>query len=186
MDAKLFLAYLPWLREPDYSIELNGLDAGYAQTLMEYTTPIPRLTPLRLANAPKQIQALYVDTDLSKIHMLWTRFLIEPKLLPQGWHFAQMDETLIVMANGSGRVEAYEEHPIRAIYGESHFLGVLAKDVDSYLEALLCGALNVMHFSPGFADQPGVKEKLEPIAKLCSAIAGGDEYYDFWAGLLGL
>lgn len=185
MDVKLFFEYLPWLRKPERYSELKGLDASYAESITHNTTPIPRTVPLNLLQAPIQVQTLYTDYDLSNIHMLWTSFLPEPNQVKEGWHFAQMSEAMIVMTP-QGRIEAYNEHPIRAIHGDSQFLGDLAKDMESYLEALLCGAMTGMHFVPGFADQPGVKEKLEPLAKLCAAIAGGDEYYDFWAGVLGL
>lgn len=186
MDVKLFLEYLPWLRKPRRYSELKNLGVDYDEVLVCDTTPKPRTSPLDLSEAPDAIQALYGEFDLSSIHMLWTSFHDKPKKVQEGWVFADMSETIIVMVP-SGRIEAYNAHPIRAIHGDSQFLGALAKDMESYLEALLCGAMNKEHFSPGFADEdPFVKAKLEPIAQLCTVIAGGEEYYDFWAGLLGL
>lgn len=185
MNVKLFFEYLPWLKMPDYYGVLKGLGDDFPEDEKRRTTPLIRKKVLDLSQAPVQIQNLYAEYDLSNIHMLWTSFLPEPNQVKEGWHFAQMSEAMIVMTP-QGRIEAYNEHPIRAIHGDSQFLGDLAKDMESYLEALLCGAMTKMHFAPGFADQPGVKEKLEPLAKLCAAIAGGDEYYDFWAGVLGL
>ncbi|CAM3908414.1 hypothetical protein EV679_2957 [Kerstersia gyiorum] len=117
--------------------------------------------------------------------MLWTSFLSEPKQVLEGWHFATMSEARIVLTP-SGRIEAYNDHPIQAIHGDSEFLGDLAQDMESYLEALLCGQMNKSHFASGFGDEPGVREKLEPIVQLCTAIAGGEEFRDFWEGTLGL
>jgi hypothetical protein len=158
----------------------------YLEWQIRDTTPSLRPEPLALdVDTPIEIIELFKNQDLSCVNMLWTSFLEKPNRVLEGWHFATMSETMIVQTP-LGSIEAYNLHPIFAIHGDSQFLGALAKDMESYLEALLCGAMIGKHFSPGFADEPGVKEKLEPIAKLCSVIAGGDEYYDFWAGLLGL
>jgi len=71
--------------------------------------------------------------------------------------------------------------------GESQFLGAQAKDLESFLEALLYAQMNCTHFIPGFPDEdPILYQKTVLVAKHCALIAGGYEYYDFWAGILGL
>ena len=118
--------------------------------------------------------------------MLWTSFWSEPKKLEQGWAFADMSEVNIVVAP-SGRVEAYNAHPIRGMPGATDCLGVLAKDLESYLEALFYAQFNATHFISGFPDEdPILYQKTVLVAKHCALMAGGYEYYDFWAGILGL
>jgi hypothetical protein len=71
--------------------------------------------------------------------------------------------------------------------GATDCLGVLANDLESYLEAMLHGQMNATHFISGFPDEdPILFEKTVLVAKHCALIAGGYEYYDFWAGILGL
>lgn len=118
--------------------------------------------------------------------MCWTYFWSEPRKLLEGWGFADMSEVNIVVAP-SGRIEAYNAHPIKELDGESQFLGALAKDLESFLEGLLCAQMNCTHFIPGFPDKdPILYQKTVLVAKHCALIAGGYEYYDFWAGILGL
>jgi hypothetical protein len=184
MDPKLFLEYLPWLRKPDLLCRRRGYEPEYPDA---YTSPKPRAAPMDLTDAPAAVRELYADHDLTNVHMLWTSFLKEPKRVQQGWHIAQMSETMIVVAEGTGRIEAYTQYPIPGMPGGADCLGLLARDLESYLEALLCGQMNKAHFAPGFPDEdPVLRAKTEHIARLCSLIAGGDEYYDFWAGVLGL
>ena len=40
MDAKLFLEYLPWLREPKYKVLAMGLSEDYEKWALEETTPL--------------------------------------------------------------------------------------------------------------------------------------------------
>ena len=187
MDSKLFLEYLPWLREPAYRLELDGLSSGdYAKRVEKITTPKLRSAAIQLPGVPIELQKLYFNHDLHNIELLSTFFWSEPKRLEQGWGFADMSEVNIVVAP-SGQIEAYNAHPIRGMPGATDCLGLLAKDLESYLEALFCGQLNKTHFIHGFPDEdPILFQKTVLVAKHCSLIAGGYEYYDFWAGLLGL
>lgn len=187
MDTKLFLEYLPWLREPAYRLELDGLSGGdYAKRIEKITTPTLRNVAIELLGVPIELQNLYVNHDLHNIELLSTFFWSEPKRLEQGWGFADMSEVNIVVSP-AGRVEAYNAHPIRGMPGAIDCLGVLATDLESYLEALFYGQFNKTHFIPGFPDEdPSLFQKTVLVAKHCSLIAGGYEYYDFWAGLLGL
>lgn len=185
MNGKEFLSYLSLLRLPEEVILQKGLGTHFAKQQIIDTTPIKRARPLMLQDAPVEIQSLYRSYDLSSIQMLWTRFLPEPRQVPEGWHFATMAETRIVRVP-AGRIEAYLDPPIRARHGDSQFLGVLAESLDTYLHAMLCGAMLGTHFAPGYGSQPGVRKKLEPVVQLCILLAGGKAYEYHWAGTLGL
>jgi len=194
MDPILFAEYRPWLKKPSYyytskSEKKEWSDSEVADVLAgqetDYAVPT-RKVAVNLDDAPRQLQRLFSGYDLSKVCMLWTNFWSEPRQLEQGWGFADMSEVNIVIAP-SGRIEAYNAYPIRDMPGQTDCLGVLAKDLESYLEALFYGQFNATHFIPGFPDEdPILLEKTVLVAKHCALIAGGYEYYDFWAGLLGL
>jgi hypothetical protein len=148
--------------------------------------PSFRDAELIITEVPASLQKLYANHDLHNIELLSTFFWSEPKRLEQGWGFADMSEVNIVVAP-SGQIEAYNAHPIRGMPGATDCLGLLAKDLESYLEALFYGQFNKTHFISGFPDEdPILFQKTVLVAKHCSLIAGGYEYYDFWAGLLGL
>jgi len=150
------------------------------------TTPKKRESALDLPQAPENLKRMYRDHELGELQMLWTYFWDTPRELSEGWGFADMSETNIVLTP-SGRVEAYNAHPIQALHGDSHFLGALAISLECFLEAMLFGQMSKTHFVPGFPDEDSLlHEKTVLIAKHCSLIAGGYEYYDFWAGILGL
>jgi hypothetical protein len=195
MDIKLFLEYLPWLRVPDYYYEMKRGQQGWDEENISNgiarekrdTTPLTRNSPLPLLNAPESIRMLYSDHDLRNQNFIGgMSFWSEPRQLEQGWGFADMSEVNLVVAP-SGQIEAYAAHPIRGMPGATDCLGVLAKDLESYLEALFYGHFNRSHFLYGFPDEdPILFEKTVHVAKHCALIAGGYEYYDFWAGLLGL
>jgi hypothetical protein len=186
MNTILFLEYLPWLREPKYKILGMGLSADYEKWALEETTPVLRDIELAIPDAPDSLQKLYANHDLRNIELLSTFFWSEPKQLEQGWGFADMSEINIVVAPSS-RIEAYNAHPIRGMPGATDCLGVLAVNLEAYLEALFYGQFNKTHFISGFPDEsPTLYQKTVLVAKHCSLIAGGYEYYDFWAGLLGL
>lgn len=195
MDIKLFLEYLPWLRKPDYYYEMKRGQEGWDEENIsngiawgkKNTTPVKRSASLALLEAPVSIRMLYSEHDLRNQNFIGgTFFWSEPKKLEQGWGFADMSEVNLVVAP-SGQIEAYAAHPIRGMPGATDRLGVLAKDLESYLEALLCAGFNKTHFISGFPDEdPILLKKTVLVAKHCSLIAGGYEYYDFWAGLLGL
>ena len=187
MDAKLFLAYLPWLREPAYRLELDGLSSGdYAKRIEKITTPKVRSATIELLDAPIELRNLYANHDLHNIELLSTFFWSEPKKLEQGWGFADMSEINIVVAPSS-RIEAYNAHPIRGMPGATDCLGVLEVNLEAYLEALFYGQFNKTHFISGFPDEsPTLYQRTVLVAKHCALIAGGYEYYNSWAGLLGL
>jgi hypothetical protein len=188
MNVKLFLEYLPWLRLPIYQLEILGVaNTGYAATRQLETTPMKRIEPLALSDAPQFIKYLYSENDLGNLRFLaGITFWSEPRKLDQGWGFADMSEVNLVVAT-SGQIEAYVAHPIRGMSGATDCLGVLAKDLESYLEALFYAQFNASHFLYGFPDEdPILYEKTVLVAKHCALIAGGYEYYDFWAGVLGL
>lgn len=194
MDPILFAEYRPWLRMPSHYYiskreKKEWPDSDVAEVLIgqeiEYAVPTRKKT-INLESVPHQLQKLFSGYDLGKVCMLWTYFWSEPRHLDQGWGFADMSEVNIVVAP-SGRIEAYNAHPIRGMPGATDCLGVLAKDLESYLEALFYGQFNKIHFISGFPDgDPILYEKTVLVAKHCALIAGGYEYYDFWAGLLGL
>lgn len=186
MNPKIFISYLPWLLEPHEKLESQNLLGDYEETCKKRKTPIRRTVEFTLPALPKELQELFGVHDLGNIHMLWTSFWSEPKKLEQGWAFADMSEVNIVVAP-SGRVEAYNAHPIRGMPGATDCLGVLAKDLESYLEALFYAQFNATHFISGFPDEdPILYQKTVLVAKHCALMAGGYEYYDFWAGILGL
>ena len=195
MDIKLFIEYLPWLRKPDYYYEMKrGQDGWDAENISnsilwgeKNTTPLKRNTALYLLEAPMPIRMLYSENDLKNQNFIGpTYFWSEPKKLEQGWGFADMSEVNLVVAP-SGHVQAYAAHPIRGMPGATDCLGVLSINLESYLEALLYAGFNKTHFISGFPDEnPILFEKTVLVAKHCALIAGGYEYYDFWAGLLGL
>ena len=195
MDAKLFLAYLPWLRSPDYNYTSKGgkgewSDEDIASAInggITRTTPVKRPQPLRLDEIPNGLRELYTDHSLEKISMIGgVSFWSEPKKLEQGWGFADMSEVNLVVSP-SGRIEAFAAHPVRGMPGATDCLGALAKDLECCLEALFCAQFNRAHFLRNFPDEnPILFEKTVLVAKHCALIAGGYEYYDFWAGLLGL
>jgi hypothetical protein len=163
-----------------------GLSEDYEKWALEETTPLFRDAELIITEVPASLQKLYANHDLHKIELLSTFFWSEPKRLEQGWGFADMSEVNIVVSP-AGRIEAYNAHPIQGMPGATDCLGVLAKDLESYLEALFYGQFNKTHFISGFPDEdPILFQKTVLVAKHCSLIAGGYEYYDFWAGLLGL
>ena len=186
MKVKLFLEYLPWLREPHYKLEIEGLTGDYEETIKRRTTPIKREKKIEMEDAPDILRNLFSDNNLKNIELLSTFFWSEPQKIDQGWGFADMSEVNLVVTP-SGRIEAYNAHPINGMPGATDCLGVLAKDLESYLEALFCAGFNKTHLIPGFPDEdPILFEKTVLVAKHCALIAGGYEYYDFWAGLLGL
>jgi hypothetical protein len=195
MDSKLFLAYLPWLQKPNYYYEMKRYIAGWDEESISNAiswgklraTPLERSTPLAILEAPKSIQSLYSEYDLCNQDFIGgISFWHAPKKLDQGWGFADMSEVNLVVTP-SGRIEAYNAHPIRDMPGQTDCLGVLAKDLESYLEALFCAGFNKTHLISGFPDEdPILFEKTVLVAKHCALIAGGYEYYGFWAGLLGL
>lgn len=194
MDVKLFPRYLPWLQEPEYvfTSKLGASDwteQDVRQALERQKNKFNLATKSvasQVADAPSNLQDLFGEFDLSRLDFMWTFFWDAPKKLDQGWGFADMSEVNLVVAP-SGRIEAYNAHPIRGMPGQTDCLGVLAKDLESYLEALFCAGFNKRHLIPGFPDEDSILfEKTVLVAKHCALIAGGYEYYDFWAGLLGL
>lgn len=187
MDAELFLEYLPWLRQPKYLSKMLGLSSNYDEWLVKDITPVRRVNAIKLLDAPKSIQALFAENSLGNLRFInGISFWSEPKHLEQGWGFADMSEINLVVAP-SWQIEAYNAHPIRDMPGATDCLGVLAKDLEFFLEALFFVQFNQSHFLRGFPDQNPVQyQKTVLVAKHCALIAGGYEYYDFWAGLLGL
>ena len=187
MEAKLFIQYLPWLREPKYAIKNRGLNADkYYEMELRDTTPIKRSVPLEIMDFPLELHDLFGEYDMSPIYMLWTSFWEKPRRLIEGWGFADMSEVNIVLTP-SGKIEAYNAYPIKEINGESQFLDCLADNLESYLGAMMYGQLNKSHFISGFPDEdPILYKKTELVARHCALIAGGDKYYEFWAGILGL
>jgi hypothetical protein len=187
MDAQLFLEYLPWLRQPKYLSKILGLSSNYDEWLVKDTTPVKRVNAIKLPDAPTSLQVLFSENSLENLRFInGISFWSEPKKLEQGWGFADMSEVNLVVAS-SGTVEAYNAHPIRGMPGATDCFGVLAKDLASFLEALFCAQFNQGTFLRGSPDEnPTQYEKTVLVAKHCSLIAGGYEYYDFWAGLLGL
>jgi hypothetical protein len=194
MDAKFFTRYLPWLQEPECAFTSKlGISGWTEQDVKEglerqkarYNLA-PKPVTTQLKDAPSNLQDLFSEFDLSKLNMMWTFFWDAPKKMEQGWGFADMSEVNIVVTP-SGRVEAYAAHPIRGMPGSTDRLGLLAQDLESYLEALFYAQFNKIHFISGFPDEdPILFKKTFLVAKFCALMAGGDEYYDFWAGLLGL
>lgn len=194
MDIKLFPRYLPWLQEPEFAFTSKvGLSGWTEQDVKEglirqkdrYNL-LSRTTEFTSKDVPGSLKDLFGEYDLSKLNMMWTFFWDEPKKVEQGWGFADMSEVNIVVVP-SGRIEAYNAHPIRDMPGSTDCLGVLAKNLESYLEALFFAQFNKIHFIRGFPDEdPVLSKKTLLIAKLCALIAGGDEYYPFWSGLLGV
>ena len=187
MDAKLFLEYLPWLRQPTYLSKMLGLSANYDEWLIKDTTPVRRTNPIKLLDAPTSIQMLFAENSLENLHFInGISFWSEPKPLEQGWGFADMSEVNLVVAP-SGTVEAYNAHPIRGMPGATNCLDVLAKDLESFLEALFCAQFNQSTFLRGSPDENSIQyEKTVLVAKHCALIAGGYEYYGFWAGWFGV
>ena len=164
-----------------------GLSANYDEWLIKDTTPVRRTNPIKLLDAPTSIQMLFAENSLENLHFInGISFWSEPKPLEQGWGFADMSEVNLVVAP-SGTVEAYNAHPIRGMPGATDCLDVLAKDLESFLEALFCAQFNQSTFLRGSPDENSIQyEKTVLVAKHCALIAGGYEYYGFWAGLLGV
>jgi hypothetical protein len=195
MDIKLFIQYLPWLRVPDYYYEMRRSIEGWDEENIsgailrekKDTIPLKRSRPLTLLDAPDSIRRLYSEYDLRNQNFVGGIFFwSEPKQTEQGWAFADMSEVNLVVAP-SGIIEAYAAYPIRDMPGANDCLGTLARDLESFLEALFCAGFNKTHLISGFPDEdPILFEKTVLVAKHCSLIAGGYDYYDFWAGLLGL
>lgn len=195
MNIKLFLEYLPWLRVPEYYYEMKRSQEGWDEENISNsiawgkrdTTPLKRKSALLLVGAPESVRNLYSEHDLRNQNFIGgMSFWSEPKQLEQGWGFADMSEVNLVVAP-SGRIQAYAAHPIRGMPGAADCLGVLAKDLESFLEALFCTQFNQTHFLRGSPEDSDEQyEKTVLVAKHCALIAGGYEYYDFWAGLLGL
>ena len=194
MDVKLFPRYLPWLKRPEYWFTSKVGNSEWTEEDVRQTIERQNIDfdlmkqDIRLSqyDVPTSLKDLFGEYDLGKVNLLWTNFWSEPRQLDQGWGFADMSEVNLVVAP-SGRVEAYAAHPIRGMPGATDCLGVLAKDLESYLEALFYGQFNKIHFISGFPDEsPILYQKTVLVAKHCALIAGGYEYYDFWAGLLGL
>ncbi|MEI2416362.1 hypothetical protein V8Z80_09270 [Orrella sp. JC864] len=179
MKIEFFLDYLPWLHVP--RSVCTAWDVTPEDRNQRFTAK-KRDQPLVLENAPAPIMELYEWHDLSNISMLWTIFMERPYETPHGWCFSYMSEVLLVLAP-EGQVRGYIEHPIRAIHGDG-YLGPAGKDMESYLEALLCGQMTVSHFARGLGDEPGFMEKRKPIVDLCTHIAGGEDYRDFWESVL--
>jgi hypothetical protein len=194
MDIQLFFEYLPWLKKPNYYYTSklgisewtkNDVHDAIARQEKDFTL-IEKSAQTIVQTAPISLQILYSKYELGNLHLLWTNFWSAPRQQEQGWGFADMSEVNLVVAP-SGQIEAYAAHPIRDMPGARDCLGVLAKDLESYLEAMLYGQFNSTHFISGFPDEdPILFEKTVLVAKHCALIAGGYEYYDFWAGLLGL
>jgi hypothetical protein len=184
MNAQKFFSHLPWLRRPHEALLQDGLLGEYEKDQITDTTPIKREQPLALDGVPREIEELFRDYDLSRIHMLWTSFLDKPRKVVEGWHFADMSDTRIVLVP-SGRIEAYNNYPIRAIHGDSEYFGAIAESMEAYLEAMIFGAMIGKHFASGFYNDPQVRTKRMPVIQACTTIAGGKEYEDFWASVFG-
>jgi len=194
MDVKFFPRYLPWLQEPECAFTSKLGIAGWTEQDVKEGLErqkakfnlAPRTGTPQLQDAPSNLQNLFSEFDLSRLNMMWTFFWDAPKKMEQGWGFADMSEVNIVVAP-SGQIEAYNAHPIRGMPGANDHLGVLAKDLESYLEALFYAQFNKIHFISGFPDEdPILLKKTVLVAKFCALTAGGDEYYPFWSRLLGL
>lgn len=194
MDVKLFPKYLPWLQEPEFCFtsKLDTLEwteedvrEGIERQKRQFNLP-QKTTTSEQQGIPSNLRDLYSEYELGKLNMMWTFFWEAPKKIDQGWGFADMSEVNIVIAP-SGQIEAYNAHPIRGMPGATDCLGLLAKDLESYLETLFFTQFNKIHFISGFPDEdPILFKKTVLVAKHCALIAGGDAYYGFWAGLLGL
>lgn len=185
MNAKRFFSYLHLLCLPKEVVSQKGLGNEFHGQQLARTDIFRRTTPLVLDDAPEDIQALFRDYDLSFLNMLWTTFLPEPTKVPEGWHFANILLNRVVRVP-CGRIEAFNDRSLETTEGDHQFTGTLAVSMDAYLDALFCGALFRKHFATGFADQPTTRQKLEPVAQLCTVFAGGAQYEEFWAGVLGL
>lgn len=172
---------------PALRVESLGCGDDFIKAQLRSTTPIPRESQKVFEGAPAELQRLFGKHDLGRLDFLpGTFFWSEPKQLDQGWGFADMSEVNLVVTP-SGKIEAYAAHPIMGMPGATDCLGVLAKDLESYLEALFYAQFNKTHFISGFPDEdPVLFEKTVLVAKHCALIAGGYDYYDFWARALGL
>jgi hypothetical protein len=184
MNAKRFFSYLPLIRLPMEAIERKEIDNnGYQQQLAE-TTPVKRQQPLALEAAPLEILELFQDHDVSSLKLLSIPFLPEPRKVTEGWHIADMPQARVIRV-ASGRIEAYGDEPESAMPGDSPFVCAVARNLGTYLEAMTCGAMAKAHFARGPADDPAIQKKRELIMQLCAAVAGGQEYDNFWLGLTG-
>jgi len=184
MNAQKFFSYLPFLRLPMEAIIQEGIEPDFYLEQRIHSTPKSRTAPLALDDAPREILELFQARDLSPLSMLWTLFLPIPRKVLEGWHFASMSDARIVLVP-SGRIEAYNNYPIKAIHGDSEYLGAIAESMAAYLEAMIFGAMIGKHFAAGFPDDPQFRIRLEPIVQFCTTIAGGKEYEDFWASVFG-
>ena len=164
-----------------------GLSPDYELSEIKLTSPIKRSSPLTWPDCPSNLQRLFADDDLRNLNFIGgTFFWSAPQKLEQGWGFADMSEVNLVVA-ADGKVEAYWAHPIKDIPGSTDCICALANSLEGYLEALFCAQFQRLVFIRGFPDEDPVRfKKTVLVAKQCALIAGGYEYYDFWAGLLGL
>ncbi|MBY0446595.1 MAG: hypothetical protein K2Q15_15475, partial [Burkholderiales bacterium] len=95
------------------------------------------------------------------------------------------DEVMIVLTDTTSEVELYEETTWSGFDG-GVYLESLAKDLESYLGALLCATVNRRHFLPGMGDEPGLKAQWKLLAQICTQLAGGEKYASYWHNHCGV
>lgn len=182
MNARDFLATLEWLKPLPTKCNDPDLGREYVVTRLRETTTVFRkafFTP-KEEDIPDAMLDLFREVKLGNIHFNWTTFLDDPRKLNVGWQFAEMDGDMLVVAD-NGEVELYDHAPIQ---GDRFRIHRVAKDMEAYFDAMIHAGVSRSHV-PTMDKTPEAVARRRLLASFCAHLAGGEAYYDFWAGVLG-
>ena len=129
---------------------------------------------------PAELLELFLEVKLGNIHFNWTTFLDDPRKLNVGWQFAEMDGDMLVVTD-NGEVELYDHAPIQ---GDRFRISRVAQSLEAYFDAMIHAGVSRSHV-PTMDKTPEADARRRLLASFCARLAGGDVYYNFWAGVLG-
>lgn len=182
MKAKDFLKALEWLRPLPSKFDNPELGREYEITRLRESIPIFRvsfLTP-KETGIPEAMLELFREVKLGNIHFNWTSFLDDPRKLPVGWQFAEMDGDMLVVAD-NGEVELYDHAPIQ---GDRFRISQVAQSLEAYFDAMIHAGVSRNHV-PTMDKSAEIEARRRLLASFCASLAGGEMYYNFWASLVG-
>lgn len=182
MKAPDFLAALAWLKPLPSRRNDPELGREYVVTRLHESTPVFRngFLFLKEEGIPEALLDLFREVRLGNIHFNWTTFLDDPRKLNVGWQFAEMDGDMLVVAD-NGEVELYDHAPIQ---GDRFRISRVAQSLEAYFDAMIQAGVSRSHV-PTMDQTPEIVARRRLLASFCAWLAGGEAYYNFWAGVLG-
>lgn len=182
MKAPDFLAALAWLKPLPSRCNDPELGREYVVTRLHESTPVFRngFLSLKEESIPEALLDLFREVRLGNIHFNWTSFIDDPRKLNVGWQFADMDGDMLVVAD-NGEVELYDHAPIQ---GDRFRISRVAQSLEAYFDAMIHAGVSRSHV-PTMDKTPEADARRRLLASFCARLAGGEAYYNFWAGVLG-